>query len=294
MKKALIILMCFVLMYMLAYALDKTVIVDSENLNIVTSFYPIYIATLNVTDGVSGVNVTNLTNNTTGCLHDYTLTTEQMVSLSSCDVFVINGAGMESFIDNVISNYSNLNIIDSSKNLKLLKDKEDDEINSHTFASVSNYIIQVKTIAKQLGKIDSKNEEKYIENADNYILELEQLEKSIKENTVNVDNKNIVTFHESFEYFAEEFGLNVLCVIEEEHGKMPSAKEIADITKKIKENNVKTIFVEPDSSLKLAQAIAKETGAKIYTLNPVTTGDNKKTAYVDIMKENVKVLKEAL
>lgn len=294
MKKALIILMCFVLVYISAYVLDKTVVTNKNKLNVVTSFYPIYIATLNVTDNIDDVNVTNLTSNTTGCLHDYTLTTEQMISLASCDAFVINGASMESFLDNVVSNYANLNIIDSSKNLNLLKDAEDDEINSHTFASVSNYIIQVRTIAEELGKLDNKNKEKYIKNANEYISQLELLEENIKENTVNVDNKNIVTFHESFEYFAKEFGFNVVCVIEEEHGKMPSSKEIADMIEKIKANNVKAIFVEPDSSTKLAQTISKETNAKIYTLNPVTTGEYTKTAYIDIMNENIKVLKQAL
>jgi zinc transport system substrate-binding protein len=62
----------------------------------------------------------------------------------------------------------------------------------------------------------------------------------------------------------------------------------------IKNNNVKAIFVEPEYNLKIVNAISKETGAKIYTLNPVTFGENSKEEYINIMNKNLKVLKEAL
>lgn len=294
MKKVLIVVLCIILMFVLVYILDKNVVVEDNKVNIVTSFYPVYIATLNITDGVDNVSVTNLTDNVTGCLHDYTLTTEQMVALSKCDAFIINGAGMEGFMDKVISNYSNLDIIDSSKNITLITDTEHNETNSHIFASVSNNITQVKNITEGLCKIDSKNKELYEDNANKYILELESLQKEITECVSNVENKNIVTFHESFDYFAKEFNLNVVATIEEEHGKMPSAKEVANITEQVKSKNVKAIFVEPDSNVKLAETIAKEAGAKVYTLNPVTSGKQNQTAYIDIMKGNIEVLKEAL
>lgn len=295
MKKVLIAVLCIILVFVLIYILDKNIVVKNNNdINIVTSFYPVYIATLNITDGVDNVTVTNLTDNVTGCLHDYTLTTEQMVKLSNCDAFVINGAGMENFIDKVVANYSNLNVIDSSKGISLIYDEEHDETNSHIFASVSNHILQVKNITEELCKIDSVHKNEYEENRDKYIAELEKLHKDITECTSNIDNKNIVTYHEAFDYFAREYDLNVVATIEEEHGKMPSAKEVAELTEKIKSQNVKAIFVEPDSSLKLAETISKETGAKIYTLNPVTSGNKTKTAYIDIMKGNIEVLKEAL
>lgn len=217
-----------------------------------------------------------------------------MVKISNCDAFIINGAGMENFIDKVVANYTNLNVIDSSKGISLIHDEEHDETNSHIFVSVSNHILQVKNITEELCKIDSVHKSEYEENRDKYIAELEKLHLEITECISNIDNKNIVTYHEAFDYFAREYDLNVVATIEEEHGKMPSAKEVAELTEKIKSQNVKAIFVEPDSSLKLAETISKETGAKIYTLNPVTSGNKTKTAYIDIMKGNIEVLKEAL
>lgn len=70
-------------------------------LTVVTSFYPMYIATLNIVDGVEGVRLENLSEPQTGCLHDFQLTPEDMKLLSTADVFVINGGGIESFMSDV-------------------------------------------------------------------------------------------------------------------------------------------------------------------------------------------------
>ena len=67
-----------------------------DMLTVVTSFYPMYIATLNIVDGVNGVRLENLSEPQTGCLHDFQLTPEDMKLLSTADVFVINGGGIES------------------------------------------------------------------------------------------------------------------------------------------------------------------------------------------------------
>ena len=75
---------------------------SDDKLKIVTSFYPIYLETMNITRGVSGVEVVNMTPPQTGCLHDYQLTPEDMKLLETADIFVVNGLGMESFLDKVV------------------------------------------------------------------------------------------------------------------------------------------------------------------------------------------------
>ena len=69
----------------------------TKSLRIVASFYPVYIMAKNVTKGVPGVSLQNLTSPLTGCLHDYSLTSNDMKKLFDAQVFVANGAGMESF-----------------------------------------------------------------------------------------------------------------------------------------------------------------------------------------------------
>ena len=109
----------------------------------------------------------------------------------------------------------------------------------------------------------------------------------------NLENKNIVTFHEAFEFFAEEFGLNIVGVIEREPGTNPSAGEVAKIIDKIKETSATAIFVEPQYEDSTANVIARETNIPVYTLDPVVTGKLEKEEYENIMKKNLETLEEA-
>ena len=263
--------------------------------HIVTSFYPMYVATINITQGVDGVTVTNMTKPQTGCLHDYQLMTEDMKTLEKADAFVINGAGMESFLDKVVNQQKNLKIIDASKGIELLKD--DDEENPHVWLSVTDAILQVKNIAEQLKAADPKHADAYEKNAAAYIKKLEALKAEMHAELDTVPNKDIVTFHEAFPYFAKEFGLNIISVVEREPGTEPTPAELQATIEQVKKLPVKVLFTEPQYSPSAAETIARETGAKIYTLDPVVTGeanDQALNAYIDTMKKNMETLKTAL
>ena len=263
---------------------------------LVTSFYPMYVSTINITKGVPGVEVVNMTKPQTGCLHDYQLTPEDLITLEKANAFVINGAGMEAFLDKVMKQQPQLKIIDASKNIALLKDGTGEE-NPHVWVSISNAIGQVKNISEQLAAIDAQNAEKYRSNADIYVKKLEALRDTMHQSLDSVKNRDIITFHEAFPYFAKEFNLNIVSVIEREPGTEPSPAELEDTIKKIKEGHIKALFAEPQYPAKAAQTIARETGAQVYRLDPAVTGDAKPDAYdayIYAMEANLKTLREAL
>ena len=110
-------------------ASDSTKNTDEADdmLTVVTSFYPMYIAALNIVDGVDGVRLENLSEPQTGCLHDFQLTPEDMKLLSTADVFVINGGGIESFMSDVAKAYPKLDVVEACENVALLSDNDDDE-----------------------------------------------------------------------------------------------------------------------------------------------------------------------
>lgn len=292
---------------------------DSNEITIVTSFYPIYISTLNIIKDVPNVKLINMTKAQTGCLHDYQLSPEDLKTLSSADIFVVNGAGMEGFLDKVISNEKDLDIVDSSEGIKLLTadgeehshddenhnhdeeethaDDHDHEDNPHVWVSISNNIKQVQNIADGLAKYDPDNADKYEANAKEYISKLEALKTEMHEVIDTLPNRNIVTFHEAFPYFAEEFNLNIVGVVEVEPGTEPSPKQLEETIEIAKNNNVKALFTEPQYAAKAATTISNETGIPLYTLDPIVTGDSTSDAYDDYitkMEQNLETLKEAL
>jgi len=107
-------------------------------------------------------------------------------------------------------------------------------------------------------------------------------------------NRDIVTFHEAFPYFAKEFNFNIVAVIEREPGSTPNAKDLSETIDRVKNLKVKALFAEPQYSAKAAETIATATGAKVYTLDPVVMGPMEADAYINIMDNNLKTLEEAL
>ena len=264
---------------------------------IVTSFYPIYVDVLNITNGVEGVKVVNMTKPQTGCLHDYQLTTEDLKTLESADAFVVNGAGMESFLDKVTSQQKNLKIIDASKSDKINLLKDGEEANPHVWLSVTYAIEQVKAITSQLCEADPKHDKQYKDNAMAYVEKLINLREEMHGELDNLPHKEIVTFHEAFPYLAKEFKLKIVSVVEREPGTEPTPKELEELIAQVKALPVKVLFTEPQYSPVAAETIARETGARLYKLDPVVTGEatpEAKDAYLNAMRDNMKVLKEAL
>jgi len=267
-----------------------------KKFTIVTSFYPMYIATINITKGVPGVQVVNMTKPQTGCLHDYQLTPEDLKTLEKADAFIINGAGMEAFLDKAIGQQAQLKVVDASKEIVLLKDEKGED-NPHVWVSISNAILQVQNISQQLSALDTIHADQYKSNADEYIKKLSALRDTMHKSLDNAPHKDIITFHEAFPYFAKEFNLNIVAVIEREPGAEPTPKELQDTMRQIKASNITALFAEPQYPSKAAEAIARETGAQVYTLDPAVTGDAKPDAYDDyitIMEKNLKTLQEAL
>jgi len=296
---------------------------EEDTITIVTSFYPMYIFTKNIAKDIEGIKVLNMAEPKTGCLHDYQMTPADMKKVEKAEIMVINGAGLESFIEKVIKERPQLKIVEASKGLEMLegeghhhgsehdlediheedtehKEHEDHEhdhsVNPHIWVSISGAIDEVKNIGEQLAVADPSNAQKYRSNTDEYVKRLEDQREKMYSALKTISNRNIVTFHEAFPYFAKEFDLNIIEVIETEEGSTPSAGELANKIRKIKESNVKALFTESQNLTSLVQTVSKEVGIKVYELDPIVTGpvEPQLDAYEKAMDENLKVLLEAL
>lgn len=275
-----------------ACLLSLAVDASAAGLRIVTSFYPIYLATLNVAGDIPGVEVINLTRPLTGCLHDYQMTPGDLVTLEKADIFVVNGAGMETFLDKAIKQVPRLKLIQASEGISLLTTTGN--VNPHVWVSPILHMQQVENIAADLERLDPDHAALYRKNAFAYLAKLDALRAAMHAGLQNVKTRDIITFHEAFPYFAREFGLTVMAVIEREPGSEPNARELAQAITLVKKTGIKTIFAEPQYSAKAADAIARETGATVYRLDPIVTGPMAPDAYLTIMKANLQTLERAL
>jgi len=266
---------------------------DGKPLKVLASFYPMYVMALNVVGDIPGVSVECMTEPITGCLHDYQLTPANLKTLAASDVFVANGAGMETFIQKAVEQSPHLKVIEASKGIKLAFDD-----NPHVWVSVSGAIQQTKNIARGLAAADPADAAAYEKNAERYVAQLETLRTEMHAALDGLKHREIITFHEAFPYFASEFNLKIVGVIEREPGSEPSAGELAKTIKTVRESKVKALFAEPQYPAKSAQVIERETGVPVSILDPAVTGPRKlakaRGSYIATMENNLKVLKKAL
>lgn len=280
---------------------------ESSRLKLLASFYPIAIMALNITDGVEGVAVESMAQQQTGCLHDFQMTTADMKKAETADAFLINGAGMEGFLDKISDQLPELPVIDSSTGIPLIASGEDhhhdggeghdhdqEAYNPHLWVSITNCMEQVRNLSEGIIALDPEHEAEYRENTETYLEKLSALRDKMHSALDHVKNKDIITFHEAFPYFAEEFGLHIAAVINREPDSQPSAKELADTIRLVRETDVKALFVEPLYPETSADIIAAETSAQVYVLDPAVSGEWDKNAYLTAMESNLQVLEQAL
>lgn len=292
-KKAISILILIVMVVILlvygAINSNKTKQSDGKT-RILTSFYPIYIMTLNITNGVNNVEVSNMADKLNGCIHDYTLTTTDLRKFETANIFIENGAGLESFTDKIVNSYKDLKVIYAAQNVTNFIYSDDNESNSHIWLSIENYKNEVQTIASKLSEIDEANSGLYNANANQYIEKLNELQSKFKQ--LDLSNKKAICLDESLEYLLKENNIDET-LIETDHDQASiSAELIKETISKMNSEEIKAIFIDKNDSDKLAKALQNETGAKIYVLNSGMNGEKNLNSYIDLMNQNYEILKD--
>lgn len=265
---------------------------SNDKFEILTSFYPIYIMTLNVANGAEDVKVSNMAEKYTGCIHDYTLTTTDMKKFESCDIFIQNGAGLETFSDKILESYPKIKVVNAADGVNnfLTHNEDDEEVNSHIWLSISNYINEVIKITDSLMEMNSKNAKIYQKNCENYVNKLYKLKK--KFDNLNLKNKKIINLNESLEYMFKENDIDSVLIETDHEQSTISANKIRNIIELMQNDKINEIYIDKNDSRKLADVLQNETNAKIYVLDSAMSGDGSLDSYINIMNQNYEILKE--
>ena len=302
MKRILCLLLALCLLLTCPFAL-------AENVHVVASFYPIYIFAQNILLDIPGISLSCMTAPSTGCLHDYQLLTGDMRLLSNADALLINGAGMETFLPSIENQLPDLKVLDASLGIDLICANEEhhhhehghehghadaEEYNAHIWLSPKNAIQMVKNMEQQLSALLPQHAEKLSQNAAGYIARLEELNGYIANCLMATSSRKMVTFHDSFPYFAHAYGLDIVAVVSLEPDEPLSPKMLTEVVNTVQEAGSPPLFAEPQYKNAALEVIGRETGAPVYLLDPMVTGDGSLTAYEDTMLKNLQTLLDAL
>ncbi|MBQ2412784.1 MAG: zinc ABC transporter substrate-binding protein, partial [Anaerotignum sp.] len=220
MKKRVFVLLMALMLIVSGCGKQTDTTENNEKLQVVTSFYPVYLLAQAVTEGAEGLELKNMAQPQTGCLHDYELTISDMKLLERADVLIINGGGMENFLTQALERYPELIIVDTSDGIELLEEEghhhheeeteeehdahegHDHEGNPHIWLSPEKAVHQAETIAAALSELDQAEKKIFAENAEKFHADAHELEE--RAHAVGIpEGEFAAVFHEGFAYFSE-------------------------------------------------------------------------------------------
>lgn len=227
-----------------------------------------------------------------------------LAAVGRAQVLFKNGAGLEAFLEPVLRSAGGAPlIVECAQGLKLRTMEEGGQqvADPHLWFDVRNAIHYVERIRDGLIQADPAGHDVYTANAAGYIAQLNDLDAWIVEQVSQVppEQRKLVTSHDTFGYFAERYGFEVIGALFPASGAeaQPSAQEIAGLIEAIKAAGVKAIFTENTVDPKFAEQIARDAGVKVvtrlYTDSLGGPGSDAET-YIDMMKFNVRAIVEAL
>lgn len=267
----------------------------SQNPDVVATTKPVYDFTAFLCNG-TGITVQQLITENVSCLHDYTLQVRQMRALEGADTVVLSGAGLEGFLHDALESANT--VIDASQGIELHcgehhHDEEDGhrhDSDPHIWLSTDNARKMAENICRGLCQQYPECTKTFTENLNSLNVKFDQVKACGQAALTGIEQRNLITFHDGFSYFAEEWDLNILRAVEEESGSEASAAELKELICLIRQYELPAIFTEVNGSTSAAQIIANETGVSIYTLSMgMSDGD-----YFDTMYHNINAVKEAL
>ena len=221
------------------------------------------------------------------CLHDYTLSVRQMELLENAEVVIESGMGLEDFMEDALR-ASHCARITASDGVAALPSSEDpDEPDPHIWLAPENCAQMAQNIADGLAALYPDDAARLRENAADYAREMDELQAYGEQQLSSLSCRELVTFHDGFSYFAEAFDLTIAAAMEVEAGSEPSAKELEEVVRIVRENAIPAVFSETNGTQDAAQLVARETGAGVFVLDMGLSNP-------DAIRGNIDTVKEAL
>jgi ABC-type Zn uptake system ZnuABC Zn-binding protein ZnuA len=240
--------------------------------------------------------------------HSFEPTPAEVAKVADSDVIIINGAGVEGFLTELLKNAGGQHqTIEASaglvsRQLRTGEIADPDHVGDpHFWLDPNKVMTYVENIRDGLSQVDPAGAATYKANAEAYIAKLKELDRWIADRVKEVPEAKrlLVTNHESFGYFADRYGFKIVGTVmpSVSTGSSPSAQQLAQLIDQIKATGAKAIFLETGTNPQLAEQVAKETDSRVVTnlySHSITEAGGPAPTYIDMLKSNTNAIVDAL
>lgn len=269
--------------------------VAAAEFRVLASTFPIYLFTMNVCHDARDIKVELLIPAVVGCPHDFALRPADLLKLDRADALVINGGGLEEFLDKPLLG-KKIPIVDAGKDVPMLPEAfshgDHSHMNAHIFSAPKWAAMMVKNIAAQLTRLNKPNAEIFERNSRAYIATLLAISQRLERIGANAANRKIALAHDALAYLANNAGLEVCAVFENTE----SPAGIARLTKLLIADNVALLGGDAQYSDRMVKLLSQETKIPWVMLDPCSNGpaDAPLDYYERKMEENLRILEDKL
>jgi zinc transport system substrate-binding protein len=309
-------ILLFVIGLMLVYPFYNPNNTDNDKIRVTASFYPLYDIAKNI--GKDKIHLTQLVPFGKG-VHFFEPKPNDILNISNASIFFYGGAGIDPWASMILNGLPKKDFaLQASSVVQLLKiedefshnehkeidiDDETDE-KEHSFKSYDphfwldfeNMRKMVALFTKKISDTDPKNKKFYMQNAKEYIQQLQYLKETYDESLRNCKYQKVIVNHNAFRYLDKNYNFETIPITGLSPEAQPNPKVMSELIKLVKNDEVSTIFFESLSNEAIAQTVANETGANVSVLNPL--GNIKQSevpkGFFKLMEENLKNLKSGL
>lgn len=243
-----------------------------------------------------------------GEVHTFDPTPSDVRRVAEADLVILNGLGLDEWLAGLVTDAgSTAPVVELGEDLAgvtyLAGELEasdghaDEAINPHLWLNVTYAAKYAERIGEALATADPPGAAAYREGAAAYVGILTALDTELRArmDTIPASDRTVLSFHDAFPYFAAAYGLTIDGTIVDAPGQDPSAAQIAELVRVVREKDIRAIFAEAQFGEDLARTIADETGATVVSgLYTDSTGDAPQDTYVELMRWNVDRVLEVL
>ncbi len=233
--------------------------------------------------------------------HDFEPKAQDLVALSSADVFIYSGLGMEAWAEKAISAADNAALIavdasagaDAIQNTDPAEVSEHGQYDPHLWLSITGAKTELENIKNAFVQADPANKSYYEANYQDYTAQLDTLYQEYSEKFKTVESKSFVTGHAAFGYLCRDFGLQQNSVEDVFAEGEPTAQQLAELVDYCRTNHVTTVFAEEMASPEVSNTLANEVGATVQTIYTVESAEDD-LSYLQRMESNLSKIYDSL
>lgn len=286
---------------------NSTASQEDGKLDIVTTFYPVYEFTKQVTGDEANVELLVKAGTE---VHGYEPSAKDIARIQEADAFVYENENMETWVHDVEKSLdtTKVNVISATEGMLLLPGSEEGEDHDHSeerhshaydphvWLSPERAITLVENIRESLVAKYPEKKDAFETNAAAYIEKLDALDAKYSETLSAAKQKYFVTQHTAFAYLALDYGLKQVSITGVAADEDPTPSRLAELTEYINKYGIKYIYFEENASKSVAETLAKETGVQLDVLNPLEslTDEDMKNGkdYISVMEDNLTALEK--